>query len=114
MRCPKCNYDLRKDFLDVYKLGFLDAKNRFTKHLNLIEKSNSKLFEQLRVMDLREPDKVNSVYLSRKYLEKLCRILGRNHLGVKASEIKKIINEQLGETLSAEARLREVLEELQE
>lgn len=114
MKCPTCKKDFNQAIKAAYKLGLQDGENQYHYHLNLIEKTTGNLFRQLRIMDLRSPDKVNCVYFSREYLGKLCKILGRNHLGRKAKEIKNIINKQLGETLSAEVKLRELLSEIEE
>lgn len=114
MKCPKCKEDITNDFLVVYKLGLQDGSNQYQKHLNRIEKTFKALFKELGVMDLRTPDKVNCVYLSRKMVEKVCSAFekcGKYHWSNKLREITK---EQLSSTLSVEAKLREMLENLQE
>jgi ribosomal protein L44E len=112
MKCPNCNRDLKKDFLRVYKLGLLDGSNRNIIRLNLIEKTVGNLFKELRRQDRVNPDSVNSVILSRQYCERLAKLFRKHKLSHKAREIEKIIKAQLGETLSAEAKLRQLLAEI--
>ena len=114
MKCPTCNKDYAAGVKAAYKLGLQDGKNQYVQRLNCLEKTNRQLFEQLRVMDMREPDHVNRVYLSREYLEGLCNLLRKKQYHKKAREIKKIIEDQLGETYSNEAKLRQALAELME
>jgi hypothetical protein len=103
---------LKKDFLRAYKLGLLDGINRNTIRLNLIEKTFGNLFAELRRQDYVNPDAVNSVILSREYCERLAKLFRKHKLTRKAGEIEKIIKAQLGETLSAEAKLRQLLAEI--
>ena len=114
MKCPKCKKDLKEDFLRVYKLGLQDGENQYQGHLNRIEKTFGALFKELQRMDMRTPDKVNCVYLSRQYLNKLIKYMRKYKMNHQANELKNIINKQLGDTNTAEMKMRVILSELQE
>jgi hypothetical protein len=113
MKCPKCKKDLKQDFLRVYKLGLLDGKNEYTQHLNKIERIFGHLFRELRIMDIRTPDKINKVYISRKEAEKIIKKMWKNHRSI-AYRLSLKVKAQLGDAMSAEAKLRELLNEIEE
>ncbi len=134
MKCQSCGRDLSEDFKTVleigkligikqgrkekakeaYKLGLKDGQNKLQQTINLLEKTNSNLFLELERLDLVYPEAVNSVVLSRKEVESfkmMFRRLGNKYMVVK---LNKIIKAQLGSTLSAEAKLRELIDEMSE
>jgi len=114
MKCPNCRIDLHGDFKIVYMLGRQDGRNEYEQHLNVIEKAMGRLFDELRIMDLRTPDKVNRVYFSRQFLHPLCKYLRKHHYSEMAKKIEKEIDRQIGEFMSNEAILRELLVEIKE
>ena len=98
----------------AYKLGLQDGKNQYQRTLTCIEKTMGNLFKQLRIMDLREPDMVNRVYFSRKFLKRLKNGLRTHYMNSLYIFVLKEEKRQLGKTLDAEAKLRELLSELEE
>ncbi len=114
MKCPKCKKDFKAGVKAAYKLGIQDGKNQYNLHLNNIERTFHNLFDQLRVMDMREPDMANRVYFSRKFIDRLKKALRKANLMYWYKIVLEESKKQLGATKSAEAKLRELLEELKE
>lgn len=134
MKCPSCGRDLSKDFKTVleigrligikqgykdkakeaYKLGLQDGQSKLQQTINLLEKTNFNLFLELKRLDLVYPEAVNSVVLSRKEVESFTGAFRRLGSKYMVTKLNKIIKAQLGSTLSAEARLRELIDEMTE
>jgi len=99
---------------EAYKLGLQDGQNKLQETINLLEKTNHTLFLELKRLDLVYPEAVNSVVLSRKEVEsfkRAFRSLGNKYM---VTKLNRIIKAQLGSTLSAEAKLRELIDEMTE
>ena len=113
-KCPHCKKDFKAGIKAAYNLGVNESYRRYQLHLNNITKTHRRLFDELLKMDFREPLNANRVYFSRKFLTRLLRTLRKAKLYYWYKIINRETNKQVGRPNSAEAKLRELLSELEE
>ena len=112
MKCEKCKKDFAAGVKAAYKLGLQDGGNRLSHTINLIHKTNRALYDELLRLDRTEPQKINSVILTREQMEGIIAALRKAGKFHQVRKLKKIEISQLGDPESAESKLREILENI--